>query len=568
MKINFFLQSRTLSNGKNRLMFRVSNTRKHRQDFTTDLALYKAHFNKKDLRVSEMHPQYLDVNRRLKVWSDRKRYCQDKWDAKAYTVFQVQSYMQGKTDNTTLDSFLDTTYKDMLDTDTSYRSYRDGINAIKRHMNIKGDLYFSDVTTEFYEKLILKLKKTKKKNGTSYSKYTLVKYVKDLSILMNMAKDKNIIFEVPQVPKGYTRGTRLEYQAIKEGLSKKYEPPTTEKFEEYIKSIKTVKDWQAGAFWLLMFMTRGLYAGDLVALSEITINKPNYSRRIRGTLFALHYRQKTLWSNRRAMLIHMDHTIIDLIGMIKRSLVHTHLHRHYGDVIAKGDDLIKIFDYDHSQNSEFHRRLWEGWNKKTSKLGFRLKDARKSYLRYGKRLKLSDETRKMLVGQLNDKLLGEFYDFDEDEVVQSDVQVAHRKILKAFNASKLYRQLVARLDEIKAPKWIKKQLGLVKDIRENTHWSKAISKGKLIQKGHFILYDFAPNPKRDIVDGVVNAMKAFQYEEVSKETYEWFLDTLDTKEDRERKQREYIKYNDEIRKYLFGNSKEAKIIQLQKVANG
>jgi hypothetical protein len=63
-------------------------------------------------------------------------------------------------------------------------------------------------------------------------------------------------------------------------------------------------------------------------------------------------------------------------------------------------------------------------------------------------------------------------------------------------------------------------------------------------------------------------MKAFQYEEVSKETYEWFLDTLDTKEDRERKQREYIKYNDEIRKHLFGNSKEAKIIQLQKVANG
>ena len=565
MKISFYLKSRILKNGKNNVMCRVIDGRNQDFHLTTNYKVFKEHFDVKEFRCKETHPEYLQMNKELDNLLVLKRDATDKYDAKKLTLQQLKRHMQGKSDYESIDGYLHSVFKEAK-TNTTFTDYRNKISAVKSIMGIKKELMFDEITVDFYDRLYRKML------NKGLAKKTIVGYVKAIDSLLNFAKERGVIRYKSKVPKDIKKGARATRK-------REIKTSTTEEVEKYIESIESIKQWQSIAIWLLQFCLRGFYPADLVKMGEIEYYEPNYLKQLKNQLYIKHLRSKTRHTERKEMFIHIDqNTTAKLLQMVKRSVVYTDIGSRYEKDIASIHDVLKIYDYEVNKDSDYHKQKWSIHRKRLTRFNLNLMTARKTFNTYGKRLKIDVETRKILLGQRNDPLLDASYDNNEDEVIHNEVQEAHKSVLEGFKVPQLINQLTKKLDALNAPKWIQGNVGIIKDIREKINdWSKTgknIDRGKIVQKGWFILtsVDFQTlfnddkNSNEHFLT-LANQSLYWKYEEITNEIAKWFNEPI-PKSKSEKNKRDSEKYRKKIVSHLLekynlkNKDKGAKVIEL------
>ena len=205
-----------------------------------------------------------------------------------------------------------------------------------------------------------------------------------------------------------------------------------------------------------------------------------WSKTIKYGVPRLKKRDRNRCENRRSkseveMKIHIHKKpTLQLVQMLKNAFVYTFIDTKLEgkSIIPDINDSIKLLHYDHRKHAKFHKDLWRRFNKKTSPLGFRQKDARKSFTQMCTKLRLPYDTKNILQGRaLGDKTLEESYENNNLPELLLEVEEAHVEILKEYKCQDIVDALTVKLKAIvirkKLPKWIVQHSGVHKVGRES-----------------------------------------------------------------------------------------------------
>lgn len=441
MTINFVLNSRVRKDKKNNVRIRISNGRNSEKKVTTQINVLKDFW--KDERVSNKHPDYDVINRVLKKLKDKKEHCIIKFDAGEWTLQQVARYLAGESDYNSVDSYVKTIFK-RRKTNVTFLDYLTKLNILKSHMGIAGDLKFKDINRNWFYDLLKILQKK------GLSKSSIRSYSIAIGSILKDAFEEGVIQEIPKRPKEFKTGGK------KDRNRKKIESVQSKDVEKAIKNITNITQWQSVGFWLICYGLRGLYPADIVKMTEAELDKPTYLKEMKDELFLEHLRSKSEHTDNEHMYIHINRNIKNLICQLKMSIAFTHSKSRQTDV-ASVNDTLKIFNYNPTDNYKFHLNKWAVHTRRLRKLSngkMSLKNARKTFLTYAKEQDINEDTRKILVGRMNDPIFSKHYDNNETIKMRNKVTDAHNKVLKAFVMEKLLAMMRLKLELLKAPAWV------------------------------------------------------------------------------------------------------------------
>jgi len=435
MTIRLILDPRARKDDTHTIRIKIVDGRKYRKKISTPLTIEKRFWNASKERVRNTYNNSRILNKELDALNVKMRKAIDKYSAKQFTHQQVVAYVTGKTDFDSVDGYIETVIKTSRSKPT-YIDYRTAINSLKTHTG-----YTEGQKLLFYEvnfKLLSDFRLKSKEVGMRATSFN--SYLRKIRAVMNDAYDKNYIFDKFKLNKRLWRHAKR----------KPIETSTPDQIFAGIEKIKNIYDFQAIGFWVLMFALRGMYPADVVNLSWSNLHG------IKGSdaLFhILHTRSKTAESSNEVLVIRIDYNIVDLLFAIKHSIIYTHLSSKPHVVPSLGD-LLKIFDYDPSNEYVLHQNTWDTYKKKIKKLiGVSYNTARKTFDTIAMTLAVPDMTRRVLLGHAEPSMLKHYGDI-QSERFQEQVEAAHRKVLKDFKINEIIDALTSKLDAINAPKWI------------------------------------------------------------------------------------------------------------------
>ena len=442
MKIKFILNSRIKADSTQNIQIRVMDTETFRKVVTTPLNVFKKHFDMDEFRCKKSHPEHETINKGITKLKKKKEYCLAKFDTDEFTRRQVWLYMDGKSDYNSVDDFINTDYK-RLKRDVTFNDYITKYNTIKMHMGVEGKLRFKDIDSNWLEDLFATLR------DKGLAKKTIRSYSTALSVILGDAERKGIIDKKPVFPKTLTSGGKRDRKR------KELKTTSSEDFVKYIDSIKSIEQWQSFAFWLLSFCLRGFYPADIVKMesSEIKKGTSKWSFEV-GYLFIEHLRSKSEHTENEHMLINIPEFVFTLINALKFSVVYTHSKKHR-NIVAKRQDLLKIFDYNPSDNYKFHLQRWALHTRRLRPFKMDFKSGRKTYNTVAKGLKIDESTRLILLGRQSDPILARSYDDNTDLAIQNNVFEAHMEVLDQYSVDIKILLLFRKLKSLKnIPNWL------------------------------------------------------------------------------------------------------------------
>lgn len=451
MTIRFTLKSAIRKDGKQALMLRINNGRSYTKWVGTGLNINAKHWDIKQERCKKSHPASTDLNRQIAKFKTKRETALAKFDAGTMTLERIPKFLKGLADYKSLDEYvMDKIEQDAQD--VTFNDYVTKLKVFKSHLGIQGVLEFKELDNALFRKFIQVCSKRR------LARDSVLSYLRAITGICSRAFEENIIFEEIKIPK-------LLKKSIK-NPSRIRKPIRTVPSREFLKNvtkIKTVQQWQSMALWLLQFGLRGLYNADLVKMTKEEVDEPNIIKWLRNEAYILHLRSKSEHHESHThMRIHLDkYTTLPLLSMIKRSIVYTTIKFH-PEIIASPKDDLKLFDYNPTENSKFHKGIWAVQQRRLRAFGMRFKDARKTFTTEAKALAINEDTRKILVGRMNDPVFNKAYDNNEDKRISDAVQEAHKQVLEAYNYSDCVDALMLKLKDLKAPKWIRNNLNYQK----------------------------------------------------------------------------------------------------------
>ena len=440
MTIGFLINSRIKADSRQNIQIRIVHTRNYRKLLTTSLNVFKKHFDLKEFRCKPMHPDYKSINKQIKAIKDKKEHCINQYESKKFTLRQVELHMLGKSDYTSIDDFINTDYK-RLKRDVTFNDYLSKFKTIKSNMGINGKISFDEIDYNWLEDLYDTLRKK------GLAKKTIRSYSTALSVILGDAVRKGIIDKKPIFPKNLTSGGKRDRKR------KELKITNSEDFEKYIENITTIQQWQSFAFWLLSFCLRGFYPADIVKMESAELVNPTHWSYLNGRLFISHLRSKSEHTENEHMYVNIPTYVYQLINMLKESVVFTHSEKHR-NIVAKRQDILKIFDYDPSENYKFHLQRWALHTRKLRPYGMDMMSGRKTFNTIAKGLKIDQDTRLILLGRQADPILARSYDDNFNPTIQNNVFEAHRMVLEEYRADILIYRLQWKLSKLNVPKWL------------------------------------------------------------------------------------------------------------------
>lgn len=440
MTIGFLINSRIKADLRQNIQIRIVHTRNYRKLLTTPLNVFKKHFDLKEFRCKKTHPDQKDINDAIKELKDKKDHCINQYESGKFTLRQVELHMLGKSDYSSIDDYINTDYK-RLKRDVTFNDYITKYNTIKMHMGITGKLSFNDVDSNWLDDLFATLR------DKGLAKKTIRSYSTALSVILGDAERKGIIDKKPIFPKTLTSGGKRDRKR------KELKTTTSEDFEKHIENIKSVEQWQSFAFWLLSFCLRGFYPADIVKMESASLVNPTKYSFLNGRLFISHLRSKSEHTDNEHMLVNIPTYVYHLIHQLKLSVVHTH-RRNHKNIVAKRQDILKIFDYNPSDNYKFHLQRWALHTRRLRPFSMDMMSGRKTFNTIAKGLKIDESTRLILLGRQSDPILARSYDDNTNLTIQNNVFEAHIKVLETYRAELLIGMLFNRLSELKIPRWL------------------------------------------------------------------------------------------------------------------
>ncbi len=457
MTIKFILKSRLLKNNLKSLKLRIVHGSKGlKRDVICDtgLKVNPKYWDKDSERVTDRHSDNQILNDAINEIAYKRNKILTKFQANQLTFEGVVNSLKRGGDDRTLEAFVENQIKE-LKSDVSYLDYRNKLKGFKKLIGHTDVLRFNDISNEMFVKAHRKGIELQRENKISAR--TFKEYVAKVLSILKLAKflgvyDSN--FEIPR-----------QYKTLKNKRKRtKNKGNTTADVINAINDINSLEQWQSVAIWVLKFCLRGFYSADIVNMSSTDIE--NIEAHKMGHLLSTYLKDEVYINFHRSkteipMFIHIhNYPTLSLLTRLKATFVYTHIDRQINgkSVLADINDPIKIFDYDLQKNYKSHRGMHKLINKKSSNLGLKQKFARKTFNQYAERLEISEEVRKILIGQITDNLLANSYN---DHTLQSKldkVEKAHKDILEAFQVDMLYKKLLVKLKGIimrdKLPNWL------------------------------------------------------------------------------------------------------------------
>ncbi|WP_019671197.1 phage integrase SAM-like domain-containing protein [Eudoraea adriatica] len=446
MTIRLTLDPRLRKDNTNTILIKIGDGRNYRKKLSTPLKIEKRFWDDKKERVKNTYKNSRILNKELDELNAKIRIALDKYSAKQFTRQQVVSYVSGKTDFDTVDGYIETVIKNSREKPT-YIDYRTTINSLKKHTGYSKDrpLLFHEVNFNLLSNFKLK----SKENGMSATAYN--SYLTKIRTVMNDAYDKGYIFDK------FTFDRRLK-RAVKPKIIKTASP---DQIFKGIEKVKSIYDFQAIGFWILMFGLRGMYPADVVDIS-ISHLFPKENQDIMDeenqdimddVTYILHTRSKTSESANVDLVIRVDEILWYLINTLKKSIVYTHLPKK-PQIIPHIEDILKIFDYNPSKEYTLHQNTWDVYKKKVKRLtGLSYNKARKTFDTIAMELSVPETVRRVLLGHADPSMLAH-YGNTQSERFQEQVEEAHKSVLKDFKVKEMVEKLLFKLDGLDMPYWI------------------------------------------------------------------------------------------------------------------
>lgn len=464
MKISFFLKSRPLSDGFRALGLQFTFSKFNRTQKLIGLKVNPEFWDKNDSRVTRDHIGNEDINRNILEIKQRIELSRIKYDNKRLNSEGVISYVLKKSDDSSVEDYINSSIKEDCDSGATFDSYVSWWGGFK---NLIGQ---SNKKFKIEDLMVEKLYSNAHKVGNQLvasQKITTRTYKNYISVcqkVLNHSYDNRVVYDNYKIPKKF-RSTNVFRKLAVKG----YE---THQVWEAIEKVKTLEQWQSVAIWLLSFSMRGFYYSDLVALTENNISdkKGNKTpRSLFGDMYIDHMREKS----KVHTFINVPRQVQRLMIMIKFSLAFTKIDKKLNgkSILADINDRIGLYNYDKNVNSKFHGGLWKLINRKSRNLGLIQKNARHTFNQYGQRVEVTKETRQIMLGHLGDATIEQHYDNYKLQEVVDRVDKAHLEVLESFKTFELIQALTTKLDALikgnnKLPKWLLLQSGVHKVGRE------------------------------------------------------------------------------------------------------
>ncbi|MET6990049.1 phage integrase SAM-like domain-containing protein [Sediminicola arcticus] len=439
MTINLKLIKRPLKDGTCNIVFDILDGRSYRKKILTGITIEPKHWDEKKGRVKASYANAIILNKALEEFRIKVNTCEDKYQTKQFSRQEVVSFLEGKVGFDSVDEYIETEIKESR-SGATYIDYRTAINSLKYYTDIKDKLLFHEVNYGLLDRYKRNFLKSGKR-ATSYNS-NLTK----IRAIMNDAYNKGFIFEKFELPKGLRMASRRS----------EIRTCTTEDFKEAILKVKSIYEWQALGFYLLMFCTRGMYPSDIVNFKMANFDGINDMSKFCDSKnkYLVHRRAKTKNRGNDDMWIMIDdYPTYKLLKTLKYSIIFTH-YKSKPEIIPSFDDEIAIFKYDVDTQYDVHGNVWDIYKKKVSRLlGYSYKTARKTFNTYALELSVSDTIRRVLLGHTDDSMLAHYDNLNTKKFVKQ-VENAHKKVLRDFKASELMELLLEKIKALEVPDFI------------------------------------------------------------------------------------------------------------------
>ena len=365
------------------------------------------------------------INRKLIEITNNMNLAWSLFENDSYTWDELCRRLNGGSPEEGVEGFIEDVLKPRMKL-TTYQSYKYSYKALLKVLGVN-TMSFKELNYDAIDKAVMIWKNQEK------SPSSIETYLKHLGVIINEANDRGIV--------NYRFEKKKKWRVKKH--TKVVESATTEQLFDSIKNVNNIYDFQAFAFWLLMFCMRGLYPRDIIKmhLHELVNESEQDEKR-----YVKHKRSKT---GEPMNILYSCEPTEQIINSIQCSITYTHLNRSssYPDVYPKGWHTLMMFEY----KEEEHKNVWDVYTKRCRKIiGVPFKVARKTFESYALLLDVSAEVRYRLLGHQDRSIKSSYQNWEWDRI-SAKVDEAHLKVLKEFRVEEVWYKLRKRGKEIGLP---------------------------------------------------------------------------------------------------------------------
>jgi hypothetical protein len=599
LTIGLIFAGRKRPNGESNLQYLFSASGHKQVVRNTGINLNKEHWDKKKQSVVKTHPNALDLNRHIDKMVSKMRSATTKYDVDQLNFYEVIDFVTGSTDGSTVDAFVET-YIKKDKTRVTYKQYKNFLSTFKRYAGIKGDMNFKDISYSTFAR-VDKIFKEKIRDG-ELSPRSCTNYMMNIRSIWSSAYKYKVVYDPID-------SALLDFNYKSNKGQRGKAGNTKEEIDTAINNIKTIREWQACAYWLLGFGTRGLYSADFVRFDDKHLVskklKPNAKVGddwFENNIYLDHVRSKSGADDEMPMLIKLFPEVLDLIEKIRYTTIYTYAGKECNkkDIIANISNRINLFDYDVKAYPEFHANHFKYRQNKFKDLevpNIQIKKARKSFEQAVYLSKREDGSRKWTIDQANiatgralgNKVKQESYlDFTDEELID-ETDALHLDTLQNFKWFDLYKLLSAKLVEVveakELPKWILKRSLVIENKAnkmlvgvgftgnkldyKNIEWVEVEAKFRKYFKDIATPETFTI---KDKTDTSILFTKAKDVKDLTEDDYIKYTPSKTelvefSKEWGSGKQKEkYKKYKELVQEFIKKEKKEADVIQINRTA--
>ena len=365
------------------------------------------------------------INRKLIEITNNMNLAWSLFENDSYTWDELCRRLNGGSPEEGVEGFIEDVLKPRMKL-TTYQSYKYSYKALLKVLDVS-TMSFKELNYDAIDKAVMIWKNQEK------SPSSIETYLKHLGVIINEANDRGIV--------NYRFEKKKKWRVKKH--TKVVESATTEQLLDSIKNVNNIYDFQAFAFWLLMFCMRGLYPRDIIKmhLHELVNESEQDEKR-----YVKHKRSKT---GEPMNILYSCEPTEQIINSLQCSITYTHLNRSssYPDVYPKGWHTLMMFEY----KEEEHKNVWDVYTKRCRKIiGVPFKVARKTFESYALLLDVSAEVRYRLLGHQDRSIKSSYQNWEWDRI-SAKVDEAHLKVLKEFRVEEVWYKLRKRGKEIGLP---------------------------------------------------------------------------------------------------------------------
>ena len=365
------------------------------------------------------------INRKLIEITNNMNLAWSLFENDSYTWDELCRRLNGGSPEEGVEGFIEDVLKPRMKL-TTYQSYKYSYKALLKVLDVS-TMSFKELNYDAIDKAVMIW------NNQEKSPSSIETYLKHLGVIINEANDRGIV--------NYRFEKKKKWRVKKH--TKVVESATTEQLFDSIKNVNNIYDFQAFAFWLLMFCMRGLYPRDIIKmhLHELVNESEQYKKR-----YVKHKRSKT---GEPMNILYSCEPTEQIINSLQCSITFTHLNRSssYPDVYPKGWHTLMMFEY----KEEEHKNVWDVYTKRCRKItGVPFKVARKTFESYALLLDVSAEVRYRLLGHQDRSIKSSYQNWEWDRI-SAKVDEAHLKVLKEFRVEEVWYKLRKRGKDIGLP---------------------------------------------------------------------------------------------------------------------